>query len=114
MLRKHILSKVNENYNIKVEKNTIKGKTTFETNTIEVSDADEFILGSRTEETRTIEISDTDETIGTTKITKILEATDADEFINVMVENNKFNLKLNGPTKLTETIEVSDPDEVLS
>lgn len=115
MLRKHILSKFNESYNVKIEKNVVKGKTTFETNTIEISDPDEFVLEASTKETRTIEISDPDEMImGPTRITKTLEATDADEFINIMAGNNKCNLELNGPTKITETIEISDPDEILS
>ena len=99
-MKKHLLSMYGDF--CKSKKMIDLGKTTYETSTVETTDADEFFAIGGTYETRSQENSDPDEfTFGPTSITKSAEATDEDEFIFC------------GPTIATETVESSDADEFL-
>lgn len=76
-LKKHVLSQY-----ASVIGKTIISKKTFNTDSIEVSDPDEFKLSGPTQITKTIESSDPDEMyMGPTKNTYTLEASDEDEFL---------------------------------
>ena len=84
-MKKHLLSMYGDF--CKNKKVVDLGKTTYETSTVETTDADEFLAIGGTYETRSQEISDPDEyTLGPTSITKSVEATDEDEYTYVSVE----------------------------
>lgn len=101
-MKKHLLSMYGDF--CKNKKMIDLGKTTYETSTVETTDADEFFAIGGTYETRSQEDSDPDEFIscGPTMVTENVESSDPDEFL------------LQGPTKITFTQENTDEDEFLS
>lgn len=82
MLRKHILSQYSEQINTPfiVDKEKMIVDTTYETRSLENSDADQFCEGTAV--TETIENSDPDEFVifDSTKMTFSMENSDSDEF----------------------------------
>ena len=100
-MKKHLLSMYGDF--CKNKKMIDLGKTTYETSTVETTDADEFWSIGVTYETRSQENSDLDEFsfLGPTYATKSAENSDTDEFF------------LQGPTNLTFTNENTDEDEFL-
>lgn len=100
-MRKHLLSMYGDF--CKNREMIDLGKTTYETNTIEITDPDEFTFGP-TSITKSVEATDEDEFIfcGPTMVTESVENSDPDEFL------------LQGPTYLTFTQENTDADEFLS
>jgi hypothetical protein len=81
-MRKHLLSTYGNL--CKSEKIKDLGKTTYETSTVETTDADEFFMIGGTYETRSQENSDPDEFLlqGPTNLTFTQENTDEDEFLS--------------------------------
>ena len=110
-LRKHILS---EYTNIAGWETT--GAPTLNTEAVEISDPDEFMLQSEgpTMLTENIELSDPDEfgVLGPTLFTKSIEASDPDEFC-LSEEISKSSNMLVAQTRHTYTVETSDEDEFL-
>lgn len=73
------MSYINKNFSKKLCRPMVESKVT---NTIEVSDLDEFVYGIKTEQTFTIENSDNDEfyMMSSSVETRTIETSDTDEF----------------------------------
>lgn len=116
-MKDHILSRYKSDFVNTLQ--SVSGKTTFETSSIEISDPDDFYW--TTSETRASESTDQDEfCIGQTDITKSVENSDEDEFclrnsMTILTENvensDSDEFSFDGATNTTFTVELSDPDE---